>query len=403
MGTIAVGTAKKVIYKEETNWGELAGDAGGKLVRRVTATFNLTKETYESAELRTDRQLAVFKHGVRSTTGSLNGELSAGTYSDFMQALLARDFTATTLGAADDFTVATVANVTKLIRAAGSFITDGLQPGLVVRATGLTEVADNSKNLLVAAVTPLEATVIALDGVPLADQAVASSVTLTAPGKSTFIPKVAHTDKSFTVEEFYEDIAQSEVYTGNKVVSMNVQLPSTGMTTIDFSLMGKDLTQTATSQYFTAPAVQNTNGIFAAVNGALVMNGEPVALVTSADFTVDRENANATAVGSNSVAEIFTGVIRVTGNLSVYFKDAKFRSYFDGETPVSLVMALAEDSTKDSNFISFTIPKIKLGSFDKDDTSLGLTASSSFQAMINDNVTGGLPETTISIQDSTLV
>lgn len=400
---ISTGTKKVVAYKKEASWGTPAGASGGKQLRRVTANFELTKEAYESAEIRTSHQLSDMRHGVRSATGTLNGELSAGSYADFMQSILERDFTTVTLGAAASITVTVNGGTQKLVRTAGSWITDGVKVGMVVRGTGFTTTADNNKNLLVVAVTALEATVVALNGVALTAQGTAASVTLTVPGKQTYVPATGHTNDSFTVEEWFSDISQSEVYTGLKVNSMAVSLPSTGLTTVDFGFAGRDLSIKGTTQYFTSPSAQSTTGIFAAVNGALVVNGIPVALITSADFTVDRATENATAVGSNAVAEIFTGRVRVTGNLSIYFQDATFRDYFDAETPVSIVMALNANGTANSDFVAFTLPKVKLGSFSKQDAELGLTASSSFTALENDVTTSGLIGTTIIVQDSTLV
>jgi hypothetical protein len=231
-------------------------------------------------------------------------------------------------------------------------------------------------------------------------QGTASSVTITAPGKQTFVPATGHTDDSYTVEEFYADIAQSEVYTGMKVNSFAVQLPATGLTTVDIGFAGKDLAQTGTSQYFSSPTAQGSTGIFAAVNGVLLVQGAPVALITSADFAIERATENASVVGSNSVADIFTGRIRVTGNLSVYFENATFRGYFNDETPVSIVLTVTADSSATSNFVTFTLPKVKLGSFTKDDGELGIIASTSFQALLNDVTTAGLAPTTIQIQDS---
>lgn len=397
---ISKGTAKQVGYKKETTWGTLAGNTSGKLLRRVTASFNLAKETYESGEIRTDRQVADFRHGVRSAEGSLNGELSPATYSDFMGSIVGKDFAAVTLGAATNCTVTVSGTTYTIVRAAGSWITDGVKVGTVVRAAGLTATADNGRNLLVASVTATNLVVVPLNGVALTAQATATSVTLTAPGKQTFVPASGHTDDSYTIEEWYSDIAQSEVYTGMKVNSMAVQLPATGLTTVDFGFVGKDLTQTGTTQYFTSPTAQNANGIFAAVNGVMMVGGVPVALITSADFTVERATENATAVGSNSIADIFTGRIRVTGNLSVYFQDATFRDYFSAETPVSIALALTTDSSASAGFVSFTLPKVKLGGFTRDDGELGIVASASFQALLNDVVGGGLPATTIQIQDS---
>lgn len=397
---ISKGVAKQVGYKKETTFGVLAGNTSGKLLRRVTANFNLAKETYESAEIRTDRQVADMRHGVRSAEGTLNGELSSASYADFMGSIVGKDFVAVTLGAAAQTTVTAVGTVYTLVRASGSWITDGLKVGMVIRATGLTTSGDNGKNLLVASLTATNAVVVPLNGSTMTAQGTASSVTLTAPGKQTFVPVTGHTDDSYTVEEFYADIAQSEVYTGMKVNSLSVQLPATGLTTIDVGFSGKDLTQTGTTQYFTSPTAQGSTGIFAAVNGVMLVQGAPVALITSADFAIERATENATVVGSNSVADIFTGRIRVTGNLSVYFQDAAFRDYFNNETPVSLVLSVTADSSATANFVAFTLPKVKLGSFTKDDTEQGLTASSSFQALLNDVTTAGLAATTIQIQDS---
>lgn len=401
--TIAKGVSKQSAYKKETTWGTVAGNTGGKLLRRVTTNFNLTKDTFESAEIRTDYQIADMRHGVRKAEGSLNGELSAGSYADFMQALVARDFTVVTPIASLSVTIATSGTLYTVTRASGSWITDGVQVGQVLRLTGAgLNAANVAKNILVASMTATVLTVAVPNGLALVAEGPIASVTATVVGKVTYVPQTGHTDQSFTFEEWYSDIAQSEVYTGVKVGTMAVQLPATGLSTVDLTFMGKDLTQTGTSQYFTTPTAQSTTGIFAAVNGLVLVAGQPIALITSADFSTERAMENAVAVGSNSSADIFTGRIKVTGNLSVYFQDAAFRNYFNNETTVSLVFLLMQDSTANSDFISFVIPKAKINSFTKEDKELGLTASASFQGLLNSTTTGGLPATTIAIQDSTL-
>ena len=398
---ISKGTAKQVGYKKETTWGTLAGAASGKLLRRVTASFNLVKDAYESGEIRTDRQIADYRHGVRSAEGSLNGELSPATYADFMGSIVGKDFVAGPSATGLSVTIAQSGSLYTVTRATGSWLAEGFQVGMIVRLSGTgLDAANVAKNLLIASMTTTVLTVAVVNGSTLTAEGPIASVSASGTGKVTFVPTSSHTDDSYTVEEWYADIAQSEVYTGMKLNSMAVQLPATGLTTVDFGFAGKDLTQKGTTQYFTSPTAQNSNGIFAAVNGVMLVAGAPVALVTSADFTVERATENATAVGSNSVAEIFTGRIRVTGNLSVYFQDAAFRGYFDEETPVTIVLALTTDSTANSQFVTFTLPKVKLGSFTKDDGELGIVASTSFQALLNDVTTAGLPATTIQIQDS---
>lgn len=397
MSIIAVGTAKTVAYKKETNFGELAGTSGGKQLRRVTADFNLVKETYTSNELRTSRQNATSAHGVRSAEGSLSAELSAGSYADFMGSVLARDFTPVALGAAvADVTVTVVGDTYQFVRASGSFVTQGIRVGMIINASGLTDTDDNGRDFLVTAVSALSITFVPLDalGAPSA-QGTGTSVTFSAPGKQTYIPSTGHTDDSYTIEEWYADITQSEVFTGMKVGSMAVSMPSTGFITADFSFMGKDMAQSGVTQYFTSPAAQGTSGALAAVNGAVIVNGAPVALITSIDFTVDRAMENATVVGSNSLASIFSGKILASGNMSVYFTDAAFRNYFNNETEVSIVVGVSTNACGTGSAMSFYFPRVKINSFTKSDAELGILASAAFEALEGCDGTS-----TVFVQDS---
>lgn len=400
MGNIAVGVKKRIAYKKESTWGTLAGATGAQQVRRVTSQFNLKKAVYESAEIRIDYQTADMRHGVRSADGTINGELSPKTYADFMGSVLARDFAAVTGSSPGAVTVAGTGPTYTITRGTGSWVTDGVKVGTVIRFTGLTTVADNAKNLLVTNTTATVATVVVLNGSSLTAGATASGAAFTVPGKTTFVPLTGHTDQSYTVEEFFTDIAQSEVYTGMKVGSVAVKLPASGFATVDIGFQGKDRAQTGSTAYFTSPAALGTNSVLAAVNGNLIVNGAPVALLTSLDFTIARTLENAEVVGSNSVADMFTGRIKVTGNFSAYFENGTFRDYFDNETTVSLIATIATGSGANAEFISFTIPKIKVGSADKNDSETGLMTTHSFTALLNDVTANGLEATTIQIQDS---
>ena len=401
---ISRGINKRVAYKKETTWGTIATATGAKLLRRVTANFSLDKENFESSEQRTDYQVADMRHGVRTVSGSLNGELSAGSYSDFIGSVVARNFTAVTPIASLTLTIAASGALWTLTRSAGSYLTDGFKVGQVIRLTGGTlNVANVGKNLLVTSVAALVLTVKVVNGSALVAQSAIASCTATVTGGYTYAPLTAHTDDSYTFEEFYSDIAQSEVYSGVKVGSVNVQLPATGLVTTDFSFMGKDLAQTGTSAYFTSPTAQNTNGIFAAVNGVVLVNGAPVAVITSADIAIERGMETAVVVGSNSVEDIFATRIRATGNFSTYFTDATFRGYFVNEDVISLVFLVSASNAADADFVSFIVPKIKLGSATKDDSETGIVQSHSFTALLNDVTTAGLEGTTVAIQDSRAV
>lgn len=404
MSIAAKGVAKKVAYAKETTWGVAPSGLGpSKYLRRVTADFNLEKESYESNEIRTDYQVADFRHGVRSASGSLSGELSPKSYADFMQSVVGRDFTVGVSTSGLDVGIAASGQFFTIDRNAGSFLTDGFKVGQIVRMTGAgLATANQNNNALVVAVSATTLTVLVLSATPMVAETNILGVTVQVVGKYTYAPLANHTDDSYTIEQWFSDIGQSEVFTGMKVGSMSVSLPATGLVTCDFNLMGKDLAQTGTAQYFTAATPSGTEGIFAAVNGALIVNGQPVGVVTSMDFNIERNMENLSVVGSNSTADIVTGRIRATGNMSVYFTDTAFRDYFNNETPVSVVIALTTAGVKNADAMSFTFPKVKLGSFTKDDDEGAITASTSFTALLKEANSDGLETTTVAIQDTSL-
>lgn len=398
----ASGINKVVSYKKETTFGTLPSPTtGGQTLRRVSSTFNLTKETYQSEEIRTDYQLVDFRHGVRSVEGSISGELSAGTYADFLASALARNWTAATPSALGSTTIASVGGTYTITRTTGSWLTDTVRVGNVIRLTGFAT-ANNDVNLLVIALTATVATVVALNGIKLTNETVASGGAFVATGKTTYAPTTGHTDDSYTFEEWYADIGQSEVTVGNKVNTVGIALPATGLTTVDLSFMGQDLKKRGVSQFFTSPTAQNSNGIFAAVNGALIVNGAPVALVTGANFNINRNMTSEAVVGSNIKTEIYEGRIIVDGDFTTLYQDGTFAGYFDNETEISLVVALTANSLPNSEFMSFTIPRLKLSTDTKDDGEKGIVSSNSFQAL-KGNGANGFEATTLMIQDSTLV
>lgn len=395
----ATGIAKRIVYKKETTFGTLAGASGGQTLRRTTSNFNLTKETYQSEEIRTDYQTSDFRHGVRSVEGSVSGELSSGSYSDFIGSVLARDFTAvtpTTLGSTT-ITAGTTTGTYVITRTTGSWLTGGAKVGNVIRLTGFNA-NNNNKNLLIVAATALAITVVVLNGTTLTLETVAAG-TYTSVGKTTYAPETNHTDDSYTIEEFYSDISKSQVTTGNKVNTASFALPATGLVTADFGFMGQDLKQSSNAAYFTAPTAQSQTGIFAAVNGALIVDGKVVSLVTGLNININRNMTAEAVVGSNIRPEIYEGRIAVDGDFSTLFEDNTFFDYFNNENEISLVVALTENNLGNSNFMTFTLPRIKLSSDTKDDGEKGIVSQNSFQALKGFG-TNGFEATTIMIQDS---
>ena len=173
------GVFKQLQYKAEVTYGTAPAASGAQLLRRVESTIDLSKDTYSSNEIRTDFQVADFRHGVRRVGGNIKGELSPKTYADFMAACLRRDFAAVTPITALSVTLAGSGPTYTLSRASGWW-TDGVKAGDVIRlSVGLLNAANLSKNLLIVALTQTVATVIPLNGVALVAEGPITGCTVT--------------------------------------------------------------------------------------------------------------------------------------------------------------------------------------------------------------------------------
>ena len=309
--------------------------------------------------------------------------LSAGSYSEFLSAILAKDFAAGVASSGATLTIAANGSNYDVTRAAGSYLTDGFKVGDVVRLAGAALNANNvAKNLMVLAVTATVLTVKVLNGSTLTVGA-SKLGDASVVGKKTFVPSSGHTDVSYSIEQWYSDIPAVEVYTGCKVASAAVSLPSTGFSTVDFNFTGKDLGQVGSTRYYTTPTAAGTTTGLAAVNGALVIDGAAVALLTSVDFTINRELSPLTVVGSNTAADVTAGRITVTGSFNAYFSDVTYRDKFVNETEAALAIALTADNTAASDVVAFVLPRIKVNSATSSDDTKGIVQTFNFTSGVS--------------------
>lgn len=399
---IATGSAKQLRSKKETTWGTLPGASAAQELRYITSSLSLKKATYQSNEKRSDYQVADFRHGVRSVGGSINCELSPGTYADFFAAALRKAFAAVTAATGVAVTIAGSGPTFTVTRAAGSYLTDGFKVGDVIRlSAGALNAANIAKNLVIVGLTATVATVIPLNGVALVAEGAISGTTVTVIGKKTMTPTSGHTDDSFSIEHWFKDIGQSEVFTGCKIDQLQVSLPPTGMGTLGIDFMGKDVV-TATSAYFTSPTAATSSGVLASVNGVVYAGGNQVALLTGLSFSVNGNMSADPVVGSNVYPDIFEGRVVVGGQMTVFFQDATFRDYFLNETEIGIFGAFSTSNAAAADFVGFSLPRIKCGGADKDDGEKGIVQTMPFTALFNSTGGAGVAteQSTLIVQDS---
>jgi hypothetical protein len=404
MTLVASGIFKSTAWKRQTALGTAATGTGGKAARRTSSIFKADRDTFASNEIVSHRQSTGVAYGLKKAAGKIDGLLSAGTWSDFFASLSMRDFAAVTPAAAPAAT--TVALVSgsayTITRGAGSWLTDGLKVGNVVRITGSGIAAANvGKNLAIIALTATVCTVSVLNYTTLTPEGPIATYVLTVVGKTTYAPTTGQTKDYYSVEEWYSDLTKSELFTDCRVAQMAVNMPATGNATVSTDLVGLNRAL-ATSQVLTTPTLTTTS-FMTSDNGAIFIGGSVSAFATGCTINMSNAAENAGAViGSNMGQDVTAGKLMVSGTITAQFSDTVLQALYNAEAVTTLNVIVTADETATADFVSFMLSRIKLTGDAPDDSEKVIIRTYPFTAEIN--MLGGAgtcyDQTIISINDS---
>lgn len=384
----------RVAFKEEPAFGVLPGDTGAQVFRINSGGLNLAKEPINSNELRADGMSTRGRHGSRSVTGSYVADLSVGTFDDLIEAVFRGTFgAALELTEADFTSITTTANA--IIFASGSPVTLGLKIGDIIRLADHASAGNNSRNLRI---TGLDATTITVAETLTVNAVADTDVTISRP--KTLVQGV--TARSFTCEEFEADIDGTEIFTGCRVGSMQLQLQPNGMTTLTFGVVGQDMDALdgAEAPYFTGPTKTTSIGL-TAVEAKIMLGGVDVLDVTAIDMTLQLNASGVPVVGSVLTPEVFTNSAQITLSVTALKKDiARVQQYLD-EDELSLHLLFEENETGAADFCAFYLPNITLASASKSELGQDNGRTVTFTCLVGIDERGGAhPATMVGFQTS---
>jgi hypothetical protein len=379
------------------------GSTGSQLMRRTSLTMNLQNDTYSSNEIVSHQQSTGAIQGPGRVAGTLATELSPGSNAPEMAVLLRRDFTAVTAITAVALTIAASGSLWTVTRGTGSYLTDGIKVGYVVRLTvGALNAANISKNLLVVGVTATVITVTPMNGVALVAEGPITGCTVSVPGKVTWTPTTGHTNLYQTWEKWFPDVPASEVFGDVKPANAQVTLPATGIPTVSYDMVGLSRADNATEQ-LTSPTAASTTNVIQAVLGRVVVNGA-VTAVTNVQLTVDGATSTGDPeVGSATLSDLQRGKISVSGSFSAKFSATTLQALRRSQTAIALIVGGADSGLAAAEFWVCTLPAIKLMSDDaSDDADQQVVRTYNFTAQFNGTGGAGTAtnQTIVQLNDS---
>lgn len=417
MAGLAEGVAARVAYKfysdADIEPGVAAisssalGAGSAQVLRRVASTFGLDKDAFQSNEIRPSRQVGDYRHGMGRVPGALSGELSPLTYEQWFEASMRGTWAAAVTASEADFTsVAAEAATRKLTFASGNPVTKGYRIGMGIRFGTLSEALNNSKTFVIVAFGGSNNREVTVHPAPT-DMSADTGFTMTSVGRSLIMPVVAANQikRKLALEHYRQDKDTADLFVEGRVGGFNLQLPASGMSTIEFPALFRDEEPYSggAAPFFTDPTAQTTTGLLAAVNGMLRINGELSAVVTGLNILHAMELTGDPVVGSSLMPDITTGRSIVTGQITANYKDNTLFEAFRDESEIDILAYLTATSADAAPAMTFYLPRVKLGGAQKPLQGEGpQTITLPFTALEYEGVeaTTGKQNTTLQIWDS---
>ena len=344
-------------YVEEVTPGTTPATPQMIQQRRVSSSLALNKATFQSQEARLDRNISDFRHGLRTVSGDIVGEVSVGAWDDFIEAGMGVDWdTEIVIDNTDVTSIAATSGVWTV--GSGSLITEGLKVGDVFTLGATVAGANANKNFIITSIPT--ATTMTTFPAP-ADLSADTTFTLTRSGEKTLVGGTGAAMKHFTIEQGYLNITQYEIFKGMAVGSLAFALTAEGMLGITCGFLGLDKDPFTQTPLDATPTAVPSNAILAALNGALVIDTSEVAVVTGININVNNNLTSNAVVGRNISPAIFRGSCNISGNFTAFFENETIPDAFDNETILSLHSLVEEPSGTVPGFMRFSMNSIKLG------------------------------------------
>lgn len=400
----AVGTNSIIALKRQAGIGAAAGASGARQLRREKCMFEFKRTKIENPEIVSDRQKSVARGGIGNGEIEWSGPVSPGSQYDFWDALTMGTYAAAVTSGALTTITATV-SAPHFVRSAGDWIAAGFRVGQVIRQTGwaTTGVSNNSRNMVITALTATQMTVYIEGSVAVAAKVAGDSVTIIAPGKVTSTPSTGFLDVYCTLERWQPDVdasGLSERFPDARITGASFDMPFNGNLNATVKWTSLDYVKTAGAPYFTSPTAVSATDVVATSGGVIMVGGVVQGAVVSIKLDGTLAPDMPGVVMATKFPFIATPEIGLTGSMQVLWADDVLDAAYIAESDLTVVIYAKNSPAINAEFMAFVLPKVRLETSKSDDGKVTLKRDFTFTAYPNRAAPTGTYSGTIAIQDS---
>lgn len=365
--TVASADRTSLRYSIESTSGVTPATKMTEL-RFTGESLALTMSSTESQEINDARQVIDLVQTGSECGGSINIELSAGTYDDFLLALIgAADWTnVVNISANNTISFTAGTGTSDLDEISGTGLFGGVASGQWLLISGATNPINNGMKKVKTATASL----LTLETYgALADEVAGASISV--KGKMLRNPSTgaAFTKKSFSIERNHSDVGKFFIFKGMRPNTINLNFATQSIITGSIDFIGQS-SEVASSTFVQSNAAgvnpatttKVLNAITDVKNENIIIDGEVAddSYIQSLSLSITNNLRGIKAIGYKGNAEIAEGRLGVTGNLSIFFNKTDFYNKYINSSEFSVSYSVVNEET--GKGYAFTIPRAKISS-----------------------------------------
>lgn len=236
---VASSGSAVVGYCKAVSMGKVPASPKLKHLRRVSFDVNPAAETFTSAEISARRGTRASNQGGRSAPGTINTELSAGSHADLMAAAMG-DYWQTPVPvdcSVINLTATLVSEKVEITASSFDFVAAQLFVNAPVTFVGTGNAAFDGKLFTVSSHASNKVILIPPAGFTLESPASLTTGTFGIKGARAGLNQIK---QDFVFERAFTDIGSFIVYVGEFINTMQVAVPTNGVATCAYGLLGID-------------------------------------------------------------------------------------------------------------------------------------------------------------------
>ena len=347
-------------YIPEVTAGATPGTGNGVNLRMTGESLDFSIQTDTSKEIRSDRQTTDLVQVGASCSGGFNFELSFKEYDPFLVATLQGswvDYGTSGKGGALALTINSTADtLTAASAPTGNDAFTSLTVGQWIRLKAPSDAADGAFLKILSTTS----TIITVDtATPIPGTGTRSNVAgcvISASRASN-----GATQKSFTLEKNFTDVAQFLAYKGMSPNKVSLSFETGSIVNGSFDFIGTTATTMVTATTLPGtPTASQTFEVMNAITGVGQLLEAGVAMtdnfIKSLSIDIDNSLRGQTAIGTFGYVGVAAGTMTVSGNMTLYLKDGTAYNKYVNNTASSIAWRVKDGA---GNAYVFTLPKIK--------------------------------------------